>query len=114
MEQIALTFDAAKERADTGIKRSGDHANRVEPEWTGQALGLLIAYARNVGVPFLIEDARQWAYANGLPKPPDERSWGGPTRRAESSGRLRRCGMGLAKSSNLSNKPLWEYAGDAR
>ena len=75
-QQIELPLSAAMERAETGMQRAVDHANRVESEWSGQALGLLVAFAKQSGRPFLIEEARAYAEQNGLPLPPDARSWG--------------------------------------
>lgn len=111
--QLPIDFTAAMERAELGIQRSVDHANAVESEWSGQALGLLVAYAKTVGGPFLIEQARAWAETNGLPLPPDARSWGAVTRRASAKRRIEKTGgAAIAASSNGSLKPLWRYRAD--
>lgn len=107
--QIAIDFDAAMQARDLGMQRSVDHANREESEWSGQALGLLVAFAKQAGRPFLIEEARAWAEANGLPPPPDARAWGAVTKRASVKKRIEKCGAGAAASSNCSLKPLWRY-----
>lgn len=107
--QLAIDFTPALERAELGIQRSVDHANRVESEWSGQALGLLVAFARQRGQPFLIEEARRWAESNGLREPPDARSWGAVTRRASAKKRIEKVGAAPAASSNCSLKPLWRY-----
>ena len=106
-----LDFTAALERRDQGVERSASHANRVESEWTGQALGMLTAYASQVGRPFLIEEARAYAEAHGLPLPPDARSWGAVERRDTAKNRIRKVGEAPAASSNASLKVQWEYAG---
>lgn len=108
--QIAIDFSAAMEARDLGAQRAVDHANRVESEWSGQALGLLVAFAKQCDRPFLIEEARQYAEANGLPLPPDARAWGAVTRRAAAKKRIRKVGFGAAASSNCSPKVLWETA----
>lgn len=103
---------------DEGMTRAVDHANRVESEWSGQALGYLRLYAdSNAGHPFLIEEARAWAELQGLPAPPDARSWGAVTRRAahrkpaiiepvlHDGAQLTRKGI-----VNASPKPLWQRA----
>lgn len=112
--QLPLDLTAAMDRAEVGMQRAVDHANRVESEWSGQALGLLVAFAKQHGGPFLIEEARQWAESNGLPPPPDARSWGAVTRRAKAKKRIEKTGgASAAASSNCSLKPLWRYrAGD--
>lgn len=108
--QLAIDFTPAMERAEVGMQRAVDHANRVESEWSGQALGLLVAFAKQTAGPFLIEDARRWAEESGLPPPPDARSWGAVTRRAKAKGRIEKTGgAGAAASSNCSLKPLWRY-----
>lgn len=105
-----IDFTAAMERAEVGMQRSVDHANSVESEWSGQALGLLVAFAKQAGGAFLIEDARRYAEANGLPLPPDARAWGSVTRRAKAKQRIEKTGdASAAASSNCSLKPLWRY-----
>jgi len=109
-QQLPIDFTAAMEARDLGIQRAADHANAVESEWTGQALGLLVAFAKDVGRAFLIEEARLYAEANGLPPPPDARAWGSVTRRASAKKRIEKTGgVGAAASSHCSPKPLWRY-----
>ena len=107
--QLAIDFTPALERAQLGMERAVNHANRVESEWSGQALGLLVAFARQHAEPFLIEEARRWAEANGLPPPPDARSWGTVTKRASIKKRIEKAGAAPAASSNCSLKPLWRF-----
>jgi len=107
---MVIDFTAATEARDLGVQRSADHANRVESEWTGQALGMLTAFARQAGGPFLIEQARAWAEAQGLPPPPDARSWGAVARRAAAKKRIEKVGFAPAASSNCSPKVQWRYA----
>lgn len=111
---IGLDFTAALERRDQGVERAAGHANRVESEWTGQALGMLTAFAAQHGKPFLIEEARAYAEAHGLPDPPDARSWGAVARRAAAKNRIRKTGFAPAASSNASPKVQWEYVGPVR
>lgn len=107
---LDLDFAKAMDAREQGIERAAAHANAVESEWTGQALGLLVAFAKEYGKPFLIEQARKYAEENGLPLPPDARSWGAVTRRASAKKRIEKTGnVGAAASSNCSLKPLWRY-----
>lgn len=108
---IALDFTAALERRDQGVERAASHANRVESEWTGQALGMLTAYGQQATGPFLIEEVRAWAEARGLPAPPDQRSWGAVARSAAAKRRIEKVGFAPAASSNSSPKVQWRYIG---
>jgi len=108
MKQLDLTL--AIERKQAGMQQAADHANAVESEWTGQALGFLTAFAAEVGRPFLIEEVRPWAEAHGCPKPPTDKAWGPVAKRAEAKGRIRKAGAKPANSSNRSLKHLWEKA----
>lgn len=106
--QLAIDFDAAMEARDLGMQRAVDHANRQESEWSGQALGLLVAFAKQAERPFLIEEARAWAETQGLPPPPDARAWGAVTKRCSAKQRIRKTGEGrAAASSNAAMKPTW-------
>lgn len=107
--QTTIDFTAAQERAVVGIERSAKHANRVESEWTGQALGLLRRFIQERRrEPFLMEAARQWAETQGgLPHPPDARAWGAVTRAAAHRQLIEKCGAAPASSSNGSPKHLW-------
>lgn len=107
--QTTIDFTAAQERAVVGIERSASHANRVESEWTGQALGLLRRFVRERRrEPFLMETARHWAENHGgLPHPPDARAWGSVTRAAAHRHLIEKCGAAAASSSNGSPKHLW-------
>jgi hypothetical protein len=107
---LALDFDAATAARDLGIQRAATRANKVESEWTGQALGMLTAFAAQAGGPFLIEQARAWAEAQGLPPPPDARSWGSVARTAAAKRRIEKVGFAPAASSNCSPKVQWRYA----
>ncbi len=104
---IPLDFTAATQARDLGIQRAAEHANAVESEWTGQALGMLLAFVSEHPAPFLIEEARAWAEARGLPAPPDKRSWGAVARRAAAKKRIVKDGFGEAASSNRSPKVRW-------
>lgn len=109
--QVPIDFERAAEEArarrDEGMQRAADHANAVESEWTGQALGHLIAFATEVRRPFLIEEARAWAESHGCPNPPTPKAWGPVTKNAERKGRIAKCGSAPANSSNRSLKHLW-------
>lgn len=97
----------AKDARDTGIERSGERADRDEANWTERAALAIGSYARSVGGPFLIEDARESA---GISAPPDGRAWGKATTRAARDGLIRKVGYAPSRSSNLSPKVQWVAA----
>ena len=107
LPQLTIDFDAAVRARELGMQRASDHANEAESEWTGQALAHLVAFALEVGRPFLIEEARAYAEGKGLPAAPDARAWGTVARRAMAKKRITKVGFGAAASSNCSPKVLW-------
>lgn len=108
MNQLPLML--AMERKEAGMQQAADHANAVESEWTGQALGFLTLFAAEASAPFLIEEVRPWAEARGCPKPPSTKAWGPVAKRAEAKGRICKAGARPANSSNRSLKHLWRAA----
>lgn len=107
MQQAELDFTAAKERANTGMRRAADRAERSDPGWTERALTALGEYARSAGIPFTIEQARQ-AIAQNVGAPAEERAWGAVTRMARKRGVIKPSGRFMpAASSNGSSKPAW-------
>jgi len=108
MQQREIDIHKSLERRDQGMASSAEHANAEESEWTGQALGFLTMYAgQHKGAGFLIEEARTWAEARGLPEPPDARAWGAVTKRAQAKGRIEKAGSACAASSNMALKTTW-------
>lgn len=102
-----LNLNLAMQRAERGIESSADHANKVESEWTGQALGMLCAIGAELP-DFTVEEVREIAEARGLPLPPDKRAWGAVTRRALHKKRMVPTGeRRRAKTSNGSKKDVY-------
>jgi hypothetical protein len=107
-DQLSLLSPSqAEAAARDGMQRAKDHADRVHDGWSDEALSKILAYAHQCRAPFLIEDARSFAYRSGLEPPPDGRAWGAVTRRAMLDGYLVRVGYEKARSSNNSPKGLW-------
>lgn len=109
--QAEIDFTAAQEARDAGIERSGAKADRQESGWRHQAMALLVAFAGEVRRPFLVEEARAWSEARGLPAAPDSRAWGSVVRLAKSKRRIEKTGFAPAASSNCSPKCLWQATG---
>jgi hypothetical protein len=99
-------------RRDTGIARAAARADREIPQWSDLAFEFITRYciANGKGHEFHGEALRQCAERTGLiPEPPDARAYGSVFRRAARAGLIRKTGRYvLAKSSNLSPKPVWE------
>jgi len=99
------------ERRERGMASSLAHAESDAPGWAAQCYALLCEYAASHH-EFQIEQFRAWAYANGLPKPDEERAFGSVTQRAIRASVIVRTGYAPAASSNGSAKPV--YARTAR
>lgn len=99
------------ERAEEGAKRAIDHADSVNSGWSDMAYNILMSYPDR-GLPFMTEDVREHADKLGLPRPPDQRSWGGIIRRATRDGKLKRVGYAPMKSPNCNANPksVWMRA----
>lgn len=96
--------------ADKGIASSAAHAERVKPGWLDEAVDKVIEYATvavRAGDVWTMEQARGWAYDNGLSNPPEQRAWGAVTRRLIRGGLIEQTGYAPAKSSNGSPKPTY-------
>lgn len=111
--QLSIDFTRAMAARESGIERSGQHADDVESGWRHQALALVVAFAIGHPEPFLIEQAREYAEKHGLPKPPDPRAWGAVARLAQAKRRIYKVGFAAAASSNCSPKVLWRACGSA-
>jgi hypothetical protein len=108
--QLDWTSEAA-ERRDDGVARAHAHAESDAPGWTERALALLVRYAEiHAPETFLVEDAREYAYACGLTRPSDGRCWGGVTQAARRRKLIVQEGVKPARTSNLSLKPAWRKA----
>jgi hypothetical protein len=77
-------------------------------EWKQEALRHITNYARDHKY-FLVENARAFAYTNGLVKSDDERVWGLVIRDAAAKGIVQDTGeFGAAVSSHKTGKHIWE------
>jgi hypothetical protein len=112
MTHTDLFRDGLTVARDTGhaaAVQAGAHAERVTEGWLARAEALVGQYAGLQGA-FLVEDARQYAEACGLPTPPDARAWGAVVQALKRRGVLVFAGYASAQSSNGSPKCLWRRA----
>lgn len=67
--------DEGRKLRDAGIQTAADHADAVEDRWTDRAFAELCRIGPRL-TQFTSGDVRKIAHAEGLPLPPDPRSWG--------------------------------------
>lgn len=96
--QGAFDFTAARAARDAGIQQAVDHADRVEPKWSERAYSHLLNYALRNHL-FTSEQVRASAIGV-LPRPPDQRAWGGVIARAVRARFLERDGYETARDPN--------------
>lgn len=110
-------MDDARARADEGMGRATDRADRADPDWTVRALVAVRQFAASQakGVMFTVEQMRLALELGGLAKPADGRAWGTVTRSAVDAGYIERIrGMSFpAASSNGAEKPVYRRGAKA-
>ena len=109
MIHTELVF-TGKELARAGANLALDHANDMRLGWGDDADDQLSAFLRTYpNREFLAEEVREFAYARGLPKPPNERAWGGVMMRAKAYGLIRWAGTKAVKNrkAHAANAALW-------
>jgi len=97
----------AKHRADAGIERAADKAERISEGWIETATEDLRRYAQQACDDFTIEQAR--VRCRPAPEGADSRAWGAITRRAKTLGYIEQVPgrYAAAFSSNGSPKPVY-------
>lgn len=96
------------DKGHAAAKASADRADREIDDWTEKAVALFAEYATKKPLPFLTEQARQFAESRGLSSPPDGRAWGHVAKRCQRAGITVSDGFAAARSSNGSPKVLWK------
>lgn len=105
------TIASARERGHEAAEAAANHAERTIHDWIAQACRAVLIYAKCVeGQSWMVESARAFAEANGLPIPPDKRAWGHVVRKLRAEGKITSAGYGSAASSNGSPKVRWVLA----
>lgn len=88
-----------------------EHADRVHDNWSEHAYTLFLLFLK--GIPtsrrFMTEQVRQFAYLNGLPFPPSERSWGSITARLKKEKKIIWCGTARVTNvkAHQANASTW-------
>lgn len=85
---------------DEGIRRAQDTADNATPLWSEVAFGYIDLFARQHAT-LTAEEVRAFSYAGGLPKPKNERAWGGAFVRARKAGIITEGAMERAKDPKV-------------
>lgn len=93
-----------------GINKAVLHANSAAPGWTDRALQMLDLYPLQ---KFMVEEVREWAYANGLDEAVNDRAWGGVISKAARCGMVLHIGYRVVKNPNAHATPAsyWKRIG---
>lgn len=112
--QDTINFDVpiAEVYKTEGMTRALLNAESKIPCWGGYALQMLRKFIGTHTGPFMMEDVRAYAYANGLPRPERDQAWGAIVRRAFKCGIIVKIGQGVAKdpTRHRGYTALWEKA----
>lgn len=111
MEQLSFPLtpmQAARVRANAGIQRAAEAAERLTPNWTEIACDAVRAWVRERSSVFTMEHARL-AVEKSIEPPSDLRAWGHVTRMAVKRGYIEQVPGSYfrAASSNGSPKPVY-------
>lgn len=101
-----------RELAQAGMNRAIVHADEVVENWSEDAYSMFLKYISQFGsgYRFIGEQARTYAEAMKLPKPPSLRAWGAIMVRAAKSGVITKVGYSQVRNSKAhgANCSLWE------
>lgn len=103
-EQLSLNL--ARSRADTGMTRAVEHADRETPDWSTMAYSFLLSFART-HLHFISEDVSGASKQEKFPQPPTDRAWGQIYRRAAKAGIIEQDGTGRSARRHASLCPRW-------
>lgn len=108
---IAQAFSKAGwNNSQAGANTALDHADDEVPGWSLDARQYFFDYMTlHPGHEFTAETVRRWAEANGLPKPPDRRAWGGVIRGLKRDKVIQFLGYGISPfpESHCAPKAVW-------
>lgn len=99
-----LTIEHAIARADEGMRRSLERAERETPDWGDLAYRFLEGYARahERFAGWMVVKAA--ANLGDFPTPPNAKAWGAVIQRAARAGVIER--VGIAKDPNRHGNPI--------
>lgn len=108
MTQLTLFSGAALR--DQGMQQAIEHAEQDAPGWSQRALEMLDACPMD---RFMVEDLREWAYANGLDRVDNDRAWGSVITKAARLGLVMHNGYRSVKNRKAHATPasVWLRVG---
>lgn len=101
-----LSFREAESRAQLGMQRAVDRADKESAGWSERAFNALLAYIAN-NESFTAEEARAAIHNSGLALPPDGRAWGAVFKKAASLGWIERDGFAPRRCGNMTPTIVW-------
>jgi len=106
--QKTLLEEEPRDRGHLMAELAANKADRINIEWTSNAINYLVSFLKTINKPFLVEDVRNYSITYGLEPPPDGRAWGHVIKLAQKNNLVETCGFRAANSSNGSPKVLWK------
>ncbi len=106
---IQRNLDLGRKWRDVGIKQAMETAETASLGWCERARNHLRYYMNVHGGAFMCEDVRRWAIANGCPKPPSLRAWGGIMTGALKAGEIKKVGYSQVTNprAHRANAVMW-------
>lgn len=94
---------------DAGMARATSHADHRNAGWSDRAYLKARKFIRRMKL-FTAEQARAWAYRNGLEEPTDDRAWGSVLTRLSREGHIRKVSYRQAtgKACHMHPVTLWK------
>ena len=100
-----------RDRAETGIARALDHAERVNTNWRDEAAAFARGYINGTGIGHVFTAETLIEAANdSVPAPPDGRAWGGIIQSFARNGVIKRAGFRFSENAAHHGAPktLWK------
>lgn len=113
--QISFDFSSAlvtgQDLAEQGMQTAEDHANKLQPKWSDDALNILREFISKYDIDFMTEDLRRYAEKErGFTAPASSRAWGGVISRAKKSGLIKFVGIRAVGNpkAHAANAAIWK------
>jgi len=107
MSQLDISF--GKKLRDAGIAQAIDHADQYSAGWRQEVYEKLLLFLETRSEPFLAEEFREFAEANGIESPPSLRAYGAIIVRAAKEEKIRKVGYSQVTNARAhrANCSVW-------